>query len=119
MTETALLTDHERIEKLERAVFDLSQFAALQEGATKVLEYLLTSIVLRCANEDVDPRQWLTDYVSASAAGCRLLKAVTKDATTNLYIDAGIDLAAKGFFKRLLERSADFDGAPKGPLANT
>jgi hypothetical protein len=117
-TKSALLSDHERIQLLERIVFDLSQHAACLEGAVKVLDHLMVGSVLRRATEDAEPYRWLQDYVAASAAGCRQIKPNAADPTTFAYVRAGIDLAASGFFRRLLERSDSLDGAPKGPLAN-
>ena len=115
---SGMLSDRERIAQLERAVFNLSEHAALHEGTAKVLEYLLTGHVLRRAAEDVAPYEWLQNYVSTAAAGCRQIPPNVADPTTRAYIAAGINLAADGFFRRLLERSGDLDGAPKGPRAN-
>jgi hypothetical protein len=116
---TNALCDHERIELLERIVFDLSQHAACLEGAVKVFDHLMVGSVLRRATEDTEPHRWLQDYVAASAAGCRQINPNVADPTTRAYVRAGIDLAASGFFRRLLEKSDSLDGAPPGLRPNT
>jgi hypothetical protein len=118
-TSSALLSDSERIHLLERIVFDLSQHAACLEGAVKFLDHLMVGSVLRRATEDAEPFRWLQDYVATSAAGCRLISPNASDPTTSAYVRAGIDMAASGFFRRLMERSDSLDGAPPGPRANT
>jgi hypothetical protein len=119
MTNSALLSDSERIDLLQTIVFQLSEHAAFLEGSIKVFDYLLTASVLRRATEDAEPYRWLQDYVAASAAGCSQIKPNASDPTTSAYVRAGIDMAASGFFRRLMERSDSLDGAPPGPRANT
>jgi hypothetical protein len=116
---SALLSDSERIDLLQAIVFQLSEHAALLEGSIKVLDYLLTANVLRQAGEDAEPFRWLQDYIAAASAGCRQLKPNAADPTTSSYVRAGINLAAHGFFQRLLEQSGSLDGAPRGRGANT
>jgi hypothetical protein len=117
-TNSALLSDSERIDLLQQIVFDLSQHAAHLEGALNVFGYLMTANVLRRAGEDGDPYEWLQNYVSATALGCRLIDPKIPDPTTRAHVQRGAEIAADGFLKNLLKLSGDLDGAPKGPRAN-
>jgi hypothetical protein len=118
-TNSAILSDHERIDLLQRVVFDLSKHAAYLEGALNVFGYLMTSSVLRRAVEDGDPYEWLQNYVSTTAVGCQQINPRVSDPTTRAYVQRGAQIAADGFLKNLLKLSGDLDGAPKGPRACT
>ena len=117
-TNSAILSDHERIDLLQRVVFDLSKHAAYMEGAMNVFGYLMTSSVLRRAAEDGEPYEWLQNYVSTAAIGCQQITPQITDPTTRAYVQRGAEIAANGFFQNLLKLSGNLDGAPKGPRAN-
>jgi hypothetical protein len=110
-TNSALLSDHERIDLLQRVVFDLSKHAAYLEGALNVFGYLTTANVLRRAGEDGDPYEWLQNYISTTAVGCQQISPKIADPTTRAYVQRGAEIAAK--------LSSNLDGAPKGPRACT
>jgi hypothetical protein len=118
-TKSAPLSDHERIDLLQSVVFQLSQHAAYLDGAVNVVSHLLTATILRRATEDADPYQWIQNYVTATAEGCRQIRPKCTDATTLAHVNRGIEIATNDFLEGLLKLSGDLDGAPKGPRANT
>jgi hypothetical protein len=118
-TKSAAPSDRERIALLERVVFQLSEHAALLEGAVSVFTYLLTANALRCAGEDDDPSQWLREYMNTTASGCRQIAPKVTDPTTRVHVQHGIEMAANGFLQNLLQLSGDLEGAPNKLRANT
>jgi hypothetical protein len=116
-TNLALLPDSERIDLLQRIVFDLSKHAAYLEGALNVYGYLMTASVLRQAVEDGDPYAWLQNYISTTAVGCQQITPKIPDPTTRAYVQRGAEIAANGFLQNLMKLSGNLDGAPKGPRA--